>query len=136
MRTVERRSLDVLITYPDGTHRVLEIDEHQHFNRARLTTLEYYAHIPVAFDLTTWKRLCVDHADDKHRPGYTVEKPPLFPGPGGRTYQRAFRDFLADALPPSYGWRPTARIARDEAETILKSAHPTVSLATLLEAPA
>lgn len=43
--------------------------------------------------------------------GFARPCPPLFPDPGGRHLQRAFRDGLADLLPSVHGWRPTLRIA-------------------------
>lgn len=44
---------------------------------------------------------------------------PLFPDEGGRHLQRAFRDMLADLLPPARGWSPTLRIAHFEVEAWL-----------------
>lgn len=43
--------------------------------------------------------------------GWAAPKPPLFPMAGGRNLQRAFRDALADLLPPLHGFAPTLRIA-------------------------
>jgi hypothetical protein len=52
---------------------------------------------------------------------FSKPKPPLFPMNGGRNYQRAFRDMLADVLPPARGWEPTIRIAHFEVVAWLKA---------------
>jgi hypothetical protein len=48
--------------------------------------------------------------------GWGRAKPPLFPEPGGRYLQRAFRDALADLLPSVHGWAPTLRISDFETQ--------------------
>lgn len=70
-------------------------------------------HATVAFDVVEWIA-----RSDRGRPsrggGWAKPCPPLFPDPSGRHLQRAFRDMLADLLPPEHGWLPTLRIAGAE----------------------
>jgi hypothetical protein len=56
----------------------------------------------------------------------------LFPGAGGRHRQRAFRDALADLLPPEHGWHPTVRISDSEVSVLAYGADPAGGLRTLL----
>jgi hypothetical protein len=56
----------------------------------------------------------------------------LFPGEGGRHRQRAFRDALADLLPPVHDWLPTIRISDTEVTAITAAPDPVSSLRTLL----
>lgn len=120
MPSGESRRLDALLTYPDGAQRVLEIDETQHFNSA--ATLDYYnERAPVAFDVATWREMCDRYSSRRYLPGYTKPRPPLFPDEGGRQRQRAFRDFLADALPPLHGWLPTIRVSHLEARAVVRA---------------
>lgn len=122
MPSGESRRLDALLTYPDGSQRVLEIDETQHFNAARAGTLDCYNElVSVAFDVGTWRELCDQYANRTYLPGYAKPRPPLFPEDGGRQRQRAFRDFLADALPPLYGWLPTMRVSHLEARGVVRA---------------
>jgi hypothetical protein len=110
----ERRTVDAVLEYDDGTRQILEVDEAQHFNKYRAATLRSYLDSPVAFDREAWLKAC----DKKRRlegGGFAVPKPPLFPGDNGRHKQRAFRDALCDLLPPEHGFHPTARIAYFEA---------------------
>lgn len=107
----ERRTVDACLLVPDEKPRVLEVDERQHFNLYRARTLRYYAdQVPLAFDSALW-------VSRSERPkkleggGFAVPREPLFPGEAGRHRQRAFRDALADILPPLHGWQPTLRIA-------------------------
>jgi hypothetical protein len=106
----ERRSVDQVLVV-GGAHRILEVDEIQHFNRYRATALRRYpSDLAVAFPVDAWTAAC----DRKHKlegGGFGKPKPPLFPELGGRHQQRAFRDALADILPGEYGWLPTLRIA-------------------------
>jgi len=94
----------------DGTPRILEVDERQHFNRYRAATLRRYpTDARVAFPVETW----IHESDAKARlegGGFGKPKPPLFPAEHGRHMQRAFRDMLADLLPPEHGYQPTLRI--------------------------
>ena len=91
--------------------RILEVDETQHFNRYRALTLRHYpAETGVAFPIERW----IERSDTKTRlegGGFGKPKPPLFPAEYGRHAQRAFRDMLADLIPPEHGWKPTLRIA-------------------------
>lgn len=107
----ERRMLDAVLKYPDGSHRVLEIDESQHFNSSRSVTLRQYGPaIEVSFPITDWMKAC-ERKRSLEGGGFAKPKPPLFPGEGGRHLQRAFRDALADVVPFAHGFLPTARIA-------------------------
>ena len=116
----ERRRVDAVIRYLDGSSRVLEFDERQHFTSSRLATLSYYDDIAVAFDAELWRRRSAELSGREPRGGFARPCPPLFPGPGGRHRQRAFRDLLADVLPAVHDWRPTARIQDLQALEILR----------------
>jgi hypothetical protein len=130
----ERRRLDAVITYPDGAQRVLEIDERQHFTDARLITLDHYSdRFPTAFDVDAWRARCEELRGREPCAGFARPCPPLFPGIGGRHRQRAFRDFLADALPVHHGWLPTMRIRDDEAGAVLAAPDPSAALSGLIE---
>lgn len=129
----ERRSLDVLLTYENRQQQILEVDEKQHFTAARALTLEYYpAGVKLGFDAARW--LARSQALTGREPGggFGKSKPPLFPGEGGRHRQRAFRDALADLLPPVHGWLPTIRISDTEVTAIAAAPAPVSSLRTLL----
>lgn len=106
----ERRALDALLVGPDGRPRVVEIDESQHFTPFRATTLRRYpGSVDLAFDPEAWIARC--RATSRLAGGgFARPRPPLFPGPGGRHRQRAFRDALADLVPPEHGFAPTLRI--------------------------
>jgi hypothetical protein len=114
MRAIERRTVDLVFQIDGARPRILEVDERQHFNEFRLTTLKQYPPgVPVAFDIGEWERAC--RAKTKlEGGGFAAPKPPLFPGEGGRHRQRAFRDALCDLLPPLHGYLPTLRIAEFE----------------------
>ncbi|MGC5008684.1 hypothetical protein [Streptomyces sp. NBC_01751] len=129
----ERRSLDVLLTYENGQQQILEVDEKQHFTAARALTLEYYpAGVKLGFDASRW--LARSQALTGREPGggFGKSKPPLFPGEGGRHRQRAFRDALADLLPPVHDWLPTIRISDTEVTAITAAPDPVSSLRALL----
>ena len=128
----ERRRLDVVLTYPGGDVRAVEIDEIQHFTGARSTTLEVYDdRVSVGFDVETWRRRCEERRGREPGSGFARPCPPLFPGVGGRHRQRAFRDFLADVVPSQRGWLPTVRISDVEVKPILASDDPARGLASL-----
>ena len=127
----ERRRLDVVVTYGDGRRQAVEFDESQHFTAARATTLGLYEGIPVCFDVAAWDRRCADRSGREPGGGFARPCPPLFPGEGGRHQQRAFRDFLADLLPPQRGWLPTMRVSDQEAQVTLRRGGP--GFAALLE---
>jgi hypothetical protein len=107
----ERRTVDCVMKQPNGSTRIIEVDESQHFNHYRAKTLTLYpADIALAFDRSLW----IEHSEAKKMlegGGFGKPKPPLFPGEGGRHRQRAFRDALADVLPLEHGFKPTLRIA-------------------------
>lgn len=129
----EWRSLDALWTDSSGGQRIIEYDEEQHFNRYRKTTLQNYPElVSVAFDKTTWEQRCLTH--EVIRGGnFSKPRPPLFPMKGGRNYQRAFRDMLADVLPLAHGWKPTIRIAHFEVSAWLKTRSADKQMRHLLE---
>ncbi|GAB3572539.1 hypothetical protein GCM10027405_39440 [Arthrobacter alkaliphilus] len=115
----ETRRLDAIWTDSSGRSRVIEYDEGQHFNKFRNVLLGNYPDIvPVAFDKERWMIRCTTHEDIRGG-GFSKPRPPLFPMDGGRNYQRAFRDMLADVLPPARGWRPTLRIGHFEVDSWL-----------------
>lgn len=92
--------------------RLVEIDEKQHFNQFRVMTLQLYPKGKrLGFPKDIW--LAESHRRVA-RAGRAAA--PLFPMPGGRHRQRAFRDALADLLPPLYDYAPTLRIAYFEVE--------------------
>lgn len=128
----ERRTVDAVLVDQDGGHRILEVDESQHFNAFRATTLQRYrSEVSVAFDVEGWLRRC----QDKRRlegGGFARPRPPLFPGVNGRHRQRAFRDALTDILPGVHGWLPTLRIGDFEVDGWLHSADARVRMERLL----
>lgn len=109
MRSVERRTADGVFQL-EGQTFVFELDESQHFNEFRMTTLYCYPDdLPIAFDKSDWIRRC--RAKTRLEGGvFALPKPPLFPEVNGRHQQRAFRDALCDILPPEHGWLPTLRL--------------------------
>lgn len=106
----ETRRVDAVLDAGDGSPRILEVDETQHFNRYRASTLRRYpTRAKVAFPIKRW----IEQSEAKARlegGGFGKPKPPLFPAESGRHMQRAFRDMLADLLPPEHGYQPTLRI--------------------------
>lgn len=130
----ERRRIDVVLTSADGTCRAVEFDESQHFTGARATTLEAYdATVTVGYDVDAWFRWCEQRTGREPGGGFARPCPPLFPDQGGRHRQRAFRDLLADVLPPLHGWLPTVRFADVEVKPIFASADASVRLRALWE---
>jgi hypothetical protein len=133
MRPVERREVDAILTVRGKSPRVLEVDEKQHFNAFRATTLRrYLGKVPIAFDGGLW----LEHCDRKKRlegGGFARPKPPLFPGDGGRHRQRAFRDALCDILPPEHEFAPTLRIADFEVKDWIFTTSARRRMAELLE---
>jgi hypothetical protein len=106
----ERRSVDGVLGGRGIPFRIVEVDESQHFNPFRAQTLALYPETPVAFPRRVWLRESRTRRA-KGGGGWSARKPPLFPMEGGRHRQRAFRDAIADLLPPQFGWAPTLRVA-------------------------
>jgi hypothetical protein len=133
MRPVERRTVDAVLQTTEGPPRILEVDEEQHFNRFRATTLLMYPRgARLAFPAKIW----IQRSQGKQRlegGGFAAPKPPLFPGENGRHRQRAFRDALCDILPPSRGYLPTLRIADFEVKSWLWRPEARDRMRTLLE---
>jgi hypothetical protein len=119
MPTRERRRVDAVIAWPGHASRIFEFDESQHFNAHRAATLRLYPQdLKLAFPRETWLAACEASTRKLSLTGgWGRAKPPLFPDPGGRHLQRAFRDALTDILPPVHGWAPTLRIADFEVES-------------------
>lgn len=119
MPSRERRIIDAVLIDSDGRSRFLEVDEKQHFNSFRAATLSLYPDdTPIAFDREMWTKA----SRMKTRlegGGFGRPCPPLFPMEGGRHRQRAFRDALADLLPPVHNFLPTLRIAHFELQGII-----------------
>lgn len=112
----ERRTVDAVLQRPGEPPRIIEVDETQHFNCYRAITIRAYPRsAQVAFDRRGWLAAC----GAKRRlegGGFGKPRPPLFPDDGGRHRQRAYRDALADLIPPVQGWLPTLRIAYFEVQ--------------------
>ena len=64
--------------------------------------------------------------------GFGKPKPPLVPAEHGRHAQRAFRDMLADLLPPEHGWQPTLRIGYFEVSAWIYSGDAETRMSELL----
>jgi len=129
----ERRSVDGILKGGDSQPRIIEVDESQHFNKFRAQTLSHYPlELELAFDRETWLQHC--QCEPKYKSGgWATPKPPLFPEPGGRHLQRAFRDALTDILPPDYGFLPTLRIAKFEIEDWIHAADAPAKMKALLD---
>jgi hypothetical protein len=111
---------------------VLEVDERQHFTSSRMITLDFYiGRVQTAVDVAAWRRRCQELGKREPGGGFARPCPPLFPDAGGRHRQRAFRDFLADALPLAHGWLATMRINDHEARTVLGAGDPSTQLVRL-----
>lgn len=79
-----RRQLDAVVVHADGSHRIVEIDEEQHFTPMRAITLRRYGSgTAVAFDVQAWIRRCAG-VRRLRGGGFGKPKPPLFPDDGGR----------------------------------------------------
>jgi hypothetical protein len=129
----ERRAIDGLIGGRGQPWRLVEVDEAQHFNEFRAITLSLYPPgAPLGFPLEVWLG-----ASKTGRligpPGYWRPKPPLFPMDGGRHRQRAFREALADLLPPIHEYAPTHRIADFEVVPWIYERGAAVRLRRLVE---
>jgi DNA-binding Xre family transcriptional regulator len=129
----ESRRVDGILRCVGSSPRIVEFDESQHFNRYRgVTFSEYPAELRLAFDREAWVLRSKDEPRQKSG-GWAKPKPPLFDGAGGRHRQRAFRDALADILPPDRGFEPTLRIADFEVKPWIHSADAPERLRELLE---
>lgn len=92
---------------PTGTR--VEVDEHQHFTSARLTTLRLYPEgVRLGFDLERYVALCKKWHVQADR-AFAHRSAPGF-GAGGRTRQRAYYDALRDLATPAMGHPPILRI--------------------------
>lgn len=133
--TRERRRLDVIVSWADGSSQVVEIDEEQHFTAERFITLDHYpAESTIGYSLAAWR---AESAVPRRARGggWGRACPPLFPGAGGRHRRRAFRDMLADLLPPQYGWRPTVRLHAATVAASLGSSEESPRIRALLAMP-
>jgi hypothetical protein len=131
MPTNNRRTVDGILKC-GKSQRIVEVDESQHFNCYRGNTLRLYPEdVPLAFDRETW----IVHSQAEPRQnagGWAKPKPPLFPHAGGRHRERAFRDALADILPPGHGFHPTLRIADFEVKPWIETASAPRQMKALL----
>jgi hypothetical protein len=129
----EWRKVDAVFEKRGRPPLILEVDERQHFNHYRALTLERYPRsVRVAFPLKVWIERSWRR---KPSSGGRASRPcpPLFPDPGGRHQQRAFRDALADLLPQLYGWMPTLRIADFEVNGWIHAPDAKRAMRTLLK---
>ena len=107
----ERRTVDGVFRGPTGQLFIFELDEKQHFNHFRATTLSlYHPATPLAFSRDLWIKQCALKTKLEGG-GFSRPKPPLFPDANGRHQQRAYRDALTDLLPSEYNFAPTLRLA-------------------------
>ena len=107
----EHRRVDAILRKRGHPPLILEVDERQHFNHFRGQTLRNYTRaIKTSFPGPLWIERC-QQMKRLEGGGFGKPRPPLFPGDDGRHRQRAFRDALADILPPARGWQPTLRVA-------------------------
>lgn len=128
----EYRRFDLVLRHGGG-QRLVEIDEDQHFNVHRATTLRLYpSDIRVAFDPAAWLDRCRTH-NALPGGGFARATPPLFPGAGGRHRQRAFRDALCDILAVEHGFLPTLRIGKFEVKPWLAASDAVERMADLLD---
>lgn len=130
----EWREIDGVIGGRGTPWRLVEVDESQHFNPHRAVTLKRYPkNAPLAFPIDVWLAASQERSAVRGG-GWAKPKPPLFPMEGGRHRQWAFRDALADLLPPLHEYAPTLRIADFEVEPWIWDARgATVRLGQLTE---
>jgi hypothetical protein len=133
MPSRETRRVDAVLDTGDGSPRVLEVDETQHFNRYRALTLRGYPKDAlIAFPTNRW----ISQSEKKTRVeggGFGKPRPPLFPAEYGRHAQRAFRDMLADLVPPEHGYKPTLRIGDFEVFTWIYTKEAETRMRELLD---
>ena len=107
----ERRKVDGVFREPSGQKFIFELDEKQHFNEFRETTIGLYPEsLQLGFSRDRWTEQC-QKKKKLEGGGFAKPKPPLFPDENGRHRQRAFRDALTDILPLEFGFAPTIRLA-------------------------
>jgi hypothetical protein len=93
----------------EATGTLIEIDEHQHFTTARLTTLRLYPDgAQLGFDLEHYKALCKRWKREADKA--FAHKDARGFGVGGRQRQRAYYDALRDFAAPAMGHPPVIRI--------------------------
>jgi len=130
----ERRRVDGVFRAPSGPPFIFELDETQHFNTYRATTLRLYPDtLRLGFSRRCWLDRCL-HKRRLEGGGWAKPKPPLFPNANGRHQQRAFRDALTDILPQEYGFAPTLRLADFELRDWITAPGATDRLVQLLAA--
>ena len=128
------RGLDGFVSAAGAAPRVIEVDEGLHFNNYRGMTLRRYpANWPLAYDVKVWIRKSHDEPRTSGTSGGAAKPVPLFHGDSGRHQQRAFRDALADILPPDHGYLPTLRIADFEVKGWIGTASARKRMEELLE---
>lgn len=129
----ENRAVDGLIGGRGRRYQLVEVDESQHFNIYRSMALKAYpTDVALGFPKAVWVGAGKERIPGTGG-GWGAPKPPLFPMPGGRHRQRAFRDALADLLPGIHGFGPTVRIADFEVESWIWDRRASQRLASLIE---
>ncbi len=130
----ERREVDAVLIVEDRPPLILEVDEEQHFNTFRASTLSLYGpEHRVAFPVDVWRQRS-ELKTKLEGGGFGAAKPPLFDGEHGRHKQRAFRDMLCDLLPVHHGFGPTLRIAHFEVEDWIWGSKAKERMTALLKA--
>ena len=128
----ERRKVDGVFVGPAGRPFIYEMDEKQHFNEFRETTIRLYPEtVRLGFSSAQWIERCLQKRTLEGG-SFAKPKPPLFPGKNGRHRQRAFRDALTDILPSEYGFAPTLRLADFEVRDWIFSPDATDRMTVLI----
>lgn len=132
----ESRNVDGVLEIAGTPMRILEVDERQHFNQPRALTLRQYpASLALGFPRDLWlQRSAASRRKLTGTSDFDSPRPPLFPEPGGRHQQRAFRDALTDLLPELHGWAPTVRIAYFEVRGWINGPTAVARMRELLQA--
>lgn len=127
----DRRPDNVLVIR--GIRHLFEIDGGQHINVHRATTLELYPHLTqIGFPIAEWLERS-RRKQPRMWGGWARPCPPLFPMPGGRHRERAFRDALTDLLPPLHGYGPTIRIADFEVRRWIDRGDAAIQIRRMIE---
>ncbi len=112
--------------FHDASGTWIEVDEQQHFTRARRQTLHAYpAGASLGFDLEEYIALCDQHWQ-KAEKDYGHRTAKCFPGELSRARQRAYYDAVRDLAGPALGLPMVLRVpavARD-GEAAWRSAWP------------